>query len=656
MPSSVAQSDVRPIALSLTRRWAAVVAIIVSGAALSGFAYLFARQAENARVAGTLEFRAEWRARDFEHKLRLAADPAEILAPLIAAQDNFDPAVFRRFVQLSRDPEDVADALIWAPLVRDSDRAAFVAMARRNGQPDFDILDLTVSGTNAPAAARHEYLPVWLAETFSGARASPGLDLFVLPDRRRWAEEARDTGETVAVPFAPILAANNAPAMFLVYVPVYMGGRAPPTPAERQAAFRGLVVGRYRITQLLAAAIEGTPKMEERIDFLVDADPHGFGPLQIASYDPDHATFVEGTPLPPEPGDVTIARDFDLLGRHWTLLSHFPRAASAALRSTAPLILLGLGLLLTAVVALYVHRERNRLLGIEAMVETRTADLSRTINELATETSARNQAEARLIQAQKMEAIGNLTGGLAHDFNNLLGIIIGNLDLLRGVLKTRPAAAQEADELTHEALDAAIRGADLTKRLLAFARRQPLQPEHVNINELVSGMVKLLRRTLGETIEVSLDLSPDMWPVTVDPAQLEASLANLATNARDAMPAGGKLMIATMNRHLDADYSVQNPEVTPGDYAVIEVSDTGSGMLPDVMSRIFEPFFTTKPHGKGTGLGLSMVFGFMKQSGGHINCYSEPGAGTTFRLYLPRTASGTGPADQRTTLQAALAQ
>jgi CheY-like chemotaxis protein len=197
----------------------------------------------------------------------------------------------------------------------------------------------------------------------------------------------------------------------------------------------------------------------------------------------------------------------------------------------------------------------------------------------------------------------------------------------------------ELDELAHEALEAALRGADLTRRLLAFARRQPLQPERTNINELIAGTGKLLDRTLGEEIEVTLELDTDIWPVVVDPAQLEASLINLATNARDAMPKGGHLIIATSNRHLDSDYASELAEVQPGDYVLIEISDTGCGMPPEVASRIFEPFYTTKEPGKGTGLGLSMVFGFIKQSGGHLSVYSEVGIGTTFRLYLPRADS-----------------
>ena len=251
----------------------------------------------------------------------------------------------------------------------------------------------------------------------------------------------------------------------------------------------------------------------------------------------------------------------------------------------------------------------------------------------------RHQVEAQLRQAQKMEAIGNLTGGMAHDFNNILGVIIGNLDLARkGV-----GGDRDLEEILGDALNAAWRGADLTRRLLAFARRQPLRPARVNINELIADTMRLLQRLLTEDIDVSLDLGTDIWPVTVDPAQLESSLANLATNARDAMPKGGRLIISTANRELDAEYAAAHAEARAGDFVMIAVSDTGTGMPAEVASKIFEPFFTTKEPGKGTGLGLSMVFGFLRQSGGHVSVYSEPGIGTTFRLYFPRATGESSP-------------
>jgi PAS domain S-box-containing protein len=253
---------------------------------------------------------------------------------------------------------------------------------------------------------------------------------------------------------------------------------------------------------------------------------------------------------------------------------------------------------------------------------------------LVADTTERKKLERQLLQAQKMEAVGNLTGGLAHDFNNLLGIVILNLDLLSEARGSDPEIA----ELSHEAMDAALRGAELIRRLLAFARRQPLRATQTDVNALVTEITRLLARTLGEDISIDLELQPEVWPTVVDPAQLEASLANLATNARDAMAQGGHLTIATGNRHLDEDYAAQHAEVLPGDYAMIEVSDSGAGMSPEVLAQVFEPFYTTKAPGKGTGLGLSMVYGFIKQSGGHINIYSEVGVGTTVRLYLPRSA------------------
>jgi len=258
----------------------------------------------------------------------------------------------------------------------------------------------------------------------------------------------------------------------------------------------------------------------------------------------------------------------------------------------------------------------------------------------------RREAETQrdqLRQSQKMEAVGQLTGGLAHDFNNLLAIIIGNLDMLREIRAEDPVT----DELVRDALDSALRGADLTRRLLAFARRQPLQPELVDINDVVGAIVRLLARTLGENISIELALARNVWPVQIDQAQFEAMIANLATNARDAMPKGGALLIETHNGHLDAAYAAAHTDVTSGDYVVVEVSDSGTGMPPEVLSRIFEPFFTTKDQGKGTGLGLSMVFGFMKQSGGHITVLSEAGKGTTFRLYLPRVQPPSGTQEER---------
>jgi PAS domain S-box-containing protein len=242
-------------------------------------------------------------------------------------------------------------------------------------------------------------------------------------------------------------------------------------------------------------------------------------------------------------------------------------------------------------------------------------------------------AETRNRQTQKMEAIGQLTGGIAHDFNNILTVIIGTIEILSEGVSDRPALAAIAKMID----EAAERGADLTKHLLAFARLQPLQPREIDVNALIVTAGKLLRPTLGEHIEIDSMLAEDSWLAFVDPSQLTTAILNLVLNARDAMPQGGKLIIETLNSHLDASYAAQNNEVKPGQYVLIAISDTGVGIPAELLDKVFEPFFTTKEPGRGTGLGLSMVYGFVKQSGGHIKVYSEQGHGTTIKLYLPRS-------------------
>jgi PAS domain S-box-containing protein len=243
------------------------------------------------------------------------------------------------------------------------------------------------------------------------------------------------------------------------------------------------------------------------------------------------------------------------------------------------------------------------------------------------------QTRAALAQAQKMEAVGQLTGGIAHDFNNLLTSILGSLELLeRGSDRLSDEARRFIGVIRH----AGERGAELTRGLLAFSRKQTLAPAPVDVNRLVGAMSELLHRTLGEAVMVNPVLAAEAWPVFIDRNQLENALLNLAVNARDAMPEGGKLTIETGNTYLDEDYCARHGDLRPGDYVVVSVADTGIGMSDEVMSRVFEPFYTTKPVGSGTGLGLSQVYGFVKQSGGHIKLDSEPGVGTTIRLYLPR--------------------
>jgi nitrogen-specific signal transduction histidine kinase/CheY-like chemotaxis protein len=255
----------------------------------------------------------------------------------------------------------------------------------------------------------------------------------------------------------------------------------------------------------------------------------------------------------------------------------------------------------------------------------------------------RIQLEQQLRQAQKMEAIGQLTGGIAHDFNNILAVIIGMTECLAASLKDNRQLAAMVQEIDQ----AAERGALMVKRMLAFARKQALEARVVDVNEAVARAAAMLGRTLGEDIALKTLLADGLWPSHVDPSQLEEALLNLAVNARDAMPKGGHLLIETENMHLDEDYAAQNAGVAPGDYVAVTVTDTGTGMPPEIIERVFEPFFTTKEVGKGTGLGLSMVYGFVKQSRGHAMIYSEVGHGTSIKLYFPKAGPAALPQTQQ---------
>jgi CheY-like chemotaxis protein len=235
--------------------------------------------------------------------------------------------------------------------------------------------------------------------------------------------------------------------------------------------------------------------------------------------------------------------------------------------------------------------------------------------------------------------MGQLTGGIAHDFNNLLTVVMANLELA----KSRLPADSDVGARIERAMWGADRGAALTQQLLAFARKQTLMPVPIDLSAMLPDMASLLRRTLGEHIEVRTVDAAGLWPAMADPAQVESALLNLSLNARDAMPGGGRLTIELANKVLDTDYARQHAEVVPGDYVMLAVSDTGTGMAPQTLVRVFEPFFTTKDEGRGTGLGLAMVHGFVKQSGGHINIYSEVSEGTTVRLYLPRAVGAALP-------------
>jgi len=310
---------------------------------------------------------------------------------------------------------------------------------------------------------------------------------------------------------------------------------------------------------------------------------------------------------------------------------------------------IGLLVSMAALILLLLAVAQNRLARANDTLAGQRQALAEANRSLLEQIAQREQAETALRQAQKMEAIGQLTGGIAHDFNNFLQVIQGNLQLL----ERRGVGSDDTQRMIRAAIRSAERASTLTRRLLAFARRQPLNPVPIDVNKLIIATSELLRGTLGETVTIETALAGGLWRVAADPNQLENALLNLAVNARDAMPAGGKLRIETANAHLDAASSAG--DAAPGPYVVIAVSDEGTGMTKETREQAFEPFFTTKDVGKGSGLGLSQVYGFIKQSGGYAKIDSEPGKGTTVTLYLPRLAESPdatpGAADARPPLR-----
>jgi signal transduction histidine kinase len=341
----------------------------------------------------------------------------------------------------------------------------------------------------------------------------------------------------------------------------------------------------------------------------------------------------------------------------WYFWIPVPQTAATLLSLTATPSLLGFSLyaiavivILTLVGAMHLafrdfaasEQQRKQLNAIlEMRVHERTEALEAANQRLRDEAASRAAAEEQIRQLQKMEAVGQLTGGIAHDFNNMLAVVVGSLDIAKRHLTTD---REKAERFIANAMEGAQHGAQLTSRLLAFSRQQPLDPHPLDTNELVREMSELLRRTIGENIRLDTVLAGELWKTFADASQLASAVINLCVNSRDAMPDGGNLTLETANTQLDEAYAAANVDARDGQYVAIVVTDTGSGMSSEVLARAFDPFYTTKTPGKGTGLGLSQVYGFVKQSGGHIKIDSQVGVGTTVRVYLPRYFGADQPA------------
>jgi len=476
-----------------------------------------------------------------------------------------------------------------------------------------------------PAGTRDRYSAIlYLQPTNVWNEHSIGFDMMSDPVRRAAMLRAAETGQ-LAMSGKVKLLQEPSPKMqtgFLIYLPVYQNNPAEAQLPAARRTLRGWIYSPLRPMDLFSVIFERRQQREVSI--------------AIHAGDPKEGNLLYRT----TPSNSSAPRyrslvPIDIAGQHWTVEVATTPSFDAESPLTLPLTLGFAGIVVSFLLAALSTFQVRAVQDTERKVEERTAELSAANLLLREESASREAAEAQVRQMQKMEAVGQLTGGVAHDFNNMLAIIIGNLDLA----KRRAGDRARLDHVLDQAMEGAKRAAALTQRLLAFARRQALMPQPLDANTLVSGMSDMLTRTLGETVRLQTILSGRVWKLFADAGQLENAIVNLAVNARDAMPDGGRLTIETANATLDDSYARSHSEVVPGDYVLIAVTDTGAGMPREVLDRAFDPFFTTKSIGKGTGLGLSQVFGFVQQSGGHVRLESEPGVGTTVKLYLPRHAA-----------------
>ena len=518
---------------------------------------------------------------------------------LFLASERVNEDEFRRYFNRLRlqDTYPGIQSLGYGQYLKAGEREAYLARMRAQGRLDFRI---------RPEGERDEYLVATYVEPLSADnRVALGFDGLSDPVSADAIHRARDTGRAAISGLLTLLQDSSdveSPGV-LMFVPVYKSGTDPGTVEGRRAGLRGMVYGAFRMADLMQGIMPDGPQM---VSFAVYD-----GLAAMAS--PETLLF-DGRPANTRAAR-TAERGIQFGGRNWTVaFAGLPNPED--LTPPEPMIAASAGVAISIVLYLIT------VLMMHIQVERRRA---------AEKLLA---AEKQLRQAQKMEAIGQLAGGVAHDFNNLLQVILGNTELLADQLAAQPRL-QRLATLTQRAAE---RGAELTSRLLAFARRQALNPQATDVNRLVRNMEPLLNRALGELIEIRMVKDPGLRLALVDAAQLESAILNLCINARDAMPQGGRLTIETANVMIAGQGQEPQLDLEAGAYVRIAIADQGGGMDPTTMSQAFEPFFTTKEVGKGSGLGLSMVFGFAKQSHGHVKLESEVGRGTTVSLYLPQAS------------------
>ncbi|MDB5745679.1 MAG: diguanylate cyclase [Massilia sp.] len=612
--------ETRPIPGSPAERgWGPLVLaglVFLVSLAITWVDWSSARRDEDASLAAQFEYRARDLATSMVRRMAVYEQVLRGTRGFMRGRVDVSRGEFADYFQIQNLQEHFPgiEALGVASIIPRQQLAAHEAALRRQGFTDYRV---------TLEAGREVYTSITHIEPFAGRNLRAfGYDMYGEPVRRAAMDAARDSGAAALSGKVVLLQeGRNAQPGFLMYVPVYRSGMPAASVEQRRAAIVGWVYAPFRMADLMRG-----------VGGIHAAD------LQVAVYD--------GARLGPDPApaallfrsqDATAWRrplfrqtlPLTISGRRWTVdIASSPafeaRRDSRRLRVIA-VTGAGLGFLLSLVVWLLASERRRALQLARAM----TLELRQSYERNEAE---RTRMDAILRSSQKLEAVGKLTGGVVHDFNNILHIISANVQLML-------RSGNNPEKRLRNILDAVERGTKLSAQLLAFARRQPLHPSVVDVGDLLARMDSLLQRAAGESVAIELVRRPAggaLWNTLVDPNQLENVILNLVINARDAMTGAGKVSITLANFDAGSAAALADPEIEPGEFVLIAVSDTGEGMPPEVMERAFEPFFTTKPEGKGTGLGLSMAHGFVKQSGGHIRIASVPGEGTTISIYLPR--------------------
>jgi signal transduction histidine kinase len=535
-------------------------------------------------------------------------------AGFINASDRVTQADFKTYVDRLRLEQNYPGVLGIGYSAYAPDRLALKRVL--SGAADVDVPGVTLR----PPGERRDYSVILFLEPQDRLNSQAiGFDMMSETTRRQAMEASAKSGLSQLsgrVRLVQEIQPVKQPG-FLIYTPLYSAGR-----------LRGWVYSPLRAHDLFGAIFYGADLSEIIVE--VFDDKIGAEQLLYQSAAVERISHYRSiTPI-------------EIAGRRWLVrVTASPRFSRDTILP-APVGVGIAGILISMLIATVLLIQSRAARRTEEQVMLRTAELRAANDLLLTEALARQAAEAKVAQMQKMEALGQLTGGIAHDFNNMLTVVIGNLDIAH----RRIGQPDRAERAIAQATEGARKAADLTQRLLAFGRLQALRPQVLDVNELVAGMADMLGRTIGEAIRLDTSLMPSLWPVCADAAQLESAILNLAINARDAMDEAGSLRIQTANVILGEGDLPQAESSATGPHVLVSISDTGHGMPPEILSRALDPFFTTKPVGKGTGLGLSQVYGFVRQSGGHMAIESVEGQGTTIRIFLPRHESS-APAETR---------